>query len=385
MAEVDDYDRAMSEARAFLRLSAPFFAALVGGSPVVRDLDIPTACVNEAGVIRINPNFFLSLDVVGRATLLAHEIMHPAWGVFWRAKMSGHCGHLSNVAHDHVINLVIAGSYPGWGIPGWLCDERYEGLSYEQVYSEIERQAPKGGGAGGRGMRKGREGGIPGAGDDVRPDGSGSIDSSRDEALWRSRVVGAFQSAVAMGSVPAGLERAITGLLDPEVDWRDRMRRAVCDAIGRIRVDWASPDRRSDGVGIHIPSEISLGHQVSVAIDSSGSVSEANLRRACSEIMGIVEEAGGEGKVLVGDAAVHGEMVLRDFEASMLVGGGGTSFVPVFEHLEIHPTRMLIYFTDTFGTFPEREPEYPVIWAVYESAARTARVPFGEVVIIPDE
>jgi predicted metal-dependent peptidase len=46
---------------------------------------------------------------------------------------------------------------------------------------------------------------------------------------------------------------------------------------------------------------------------------------------------------------------------------------------------MLIYFTDTFGTFPEREPEYPVIWAVYESAAKAARVPFGEVVIIPDE
>lgn len=372
----------MAEARAFLRLSAPFFAALIGGSRVLRDEGVPTACVNEEGTIRVNPGFFLSLDVTGRATLLAHEIMHPAWGVFWRARTLGHDGFLSNMAHDHVINLVISDSYPGWSIPGWLCDERFAGMSYEEVYREIDRTEPDGRG---RGKRGGKGPGIPGAGVDVQPDGSGSIDPGRDEAAWRSRVVGAFQSAVAMGSVPAGLERAISGLLEPEIDWRERMRLAVSDALGRSRVDWAVPGRRTEGTGVHTPAEIFLGHEVSVAVDTSGSVSEENLRRACSEIMGIVEEAGGEGRFLVGDAEVHADMLLREFDAGSLGGGGGTSFIPVFDHLEAHPTRMLIYFTDTFGSFPEREPGYPVVWAVYEGAAKAARVPFGEVVVIPDE
>lgn len=371
-----DYDRAMAEARAFLRLSAPFFAALIGSSTVEWDKEISTACVNEAGDIRVNPDFFLRLDVVGRATLLAHEIMHPAWGVFWRARSQGHDGHISNLAHDYVINLIISESYPGWCVPGWLLDDQYDGMSYEEVYSDIEKNSKSGGG--------GRK--IPGAGEDVKGDGSGSLDTGREEALWRGRIAGAFQSAVAMGSVPAGIERAVSGLLEPEIDWRDKMRLAVSDALGRSRVDWSMPGRRSDGLGVHVPSEISLGHEVSIAVDSSGSVDEGNLRRACSEIMGIIEEAGGEGSFVFGDSAVHGDMPLREFDGARVAGGGGTSFIPIFEHLEMRAPRMLIYFTDTFGSFPQEEPSYPVIWAVYEGAAKAgACVPFGEVVVIPDE
>lgn len=387
MGEACEYDRAMAEARAFLRLSAPFFAALLGSGPVIRDEGIPTACVNEAGVVRVNPAFFLSLGVTERATLLAHEIMHPAWGVFWRAKSLGHDPMISNVAHDYVVNLVISKSYPGWSVPGWLLDGRFDGLSYEEVYREVERGGD--GARGGRGGRGGRSSGkpemIPGAGRDIRPDGSASIDHGRDEAAWRERVAGAFQAAVAMGSVPAGLERAVSDLLEPEIDWRERISRVVSEAVGRSRLDWSRPGRRSDGIGIHVPDEVSLGHDVTIAVDSSGSVSEDNLRRACSEISSIVEDCGGCGRFLVGDAAVHGDTLLREFDAGMVAGGGGTSFVPVFRHLESYPTRMLIYFTDTFGTFPEDEPDYPVIWAVYESAvAAGASVPFGEVILVPD-
>jgi len=373
MSKLDEYDSAMADARAFLRLSAPFFAALIGSGPVLKDDTVPTACVNESGVIRVNPTFFLSLGITERAALLAHEIMHPAWGVFWRSKALGHDPMLSNVAHDFVINLIISQSYTGWCIPGWLLDARYDGMSYEEVYRDIERSQDK----------RNR---IPGPGRDVVPDGSGSLDPGKDEAGWRERIVGAFQTAVAMGSVPAGLERAVTGLLEPEIDWREKLLLAVHDAVGRTRLDWSSPGRRSDSLKVHTPSELSLGYDVSIAVDSSGSVSESNLRRACSEIQDIVSEAGGDGRFLVGDAAVHRNVVLREFDASMICGGGGTSFVPVFDHLETEPTKLLIYFTDTFGEFPDTEPNYPVIWAVYKSAAELgATVPFGEMIVIPDE
>jgi predicted metal-dependent peptidase len=363
----------MADARAFLRLAAPFFAALLGSSPVVRDESIPTACVNERGEIRVNPGFFLSLGITERAALLAHEIMHPAWGVFWRSKSLSHDPLLSNIAHDFVINLVISQSYPNWSVPGWLMDTRYSGMSYEEVYRDIEKNQSQ------------KRDKIPGAGRDVVPDGSGSLDAGKDESSWRDRVVGAFQTALAMGSVPAGLERAVTGLLEPEIDWRDKLLLAIHDAVGRTRLDWSSPGRRSDSLKIHTPSEISLGYDVSIAIDTSGSVSEDNLRRACSEIQSIVSEAGGDGRFLVGDAAVHRDVMLSEFDAGMICGGGGTSFVPVFDHLEAAPTRLLIYFTDTFGEFPENEPDYPVIWAVYQNAADAgAKIPFGEMVVIPD-
>jgi len=44
-------------------------------------------------------------------------------------------------------------------------------------------------------------------------------------------------------------------------------------------------------------------------------------------------------------------------------GGGGTSFIPVFDWVEQQGTQpeTLIYFTDAQGAFPEAPPNYPVI------------------------
>ena len=47
-------------------------------------------------------------------------------------------------------------------------------------------------------------------------------------------------------------------------------------------------------------------------------------------------------------------------------GGGGTSFLPVFEwaQQQDRPPGLLVYFTDAQGRFPEQEPAFPVIWLV---------------------
>jgi predicted metal-dependent peptidase len=189
-----------------------------------------------------------------------------------------------------------------------------------------------------------------------------------------------------MGSLPMALERSISELLDPEIDWRQSLFLSVTAALGKNALNWGIPHRRSDALGIHMPLEEELGYDVSVAVDTSGSVSKENLRRACSEIAGIIQSAGGQGRFLVGDASVNCDIPLAEFDATLLEGGGGTDFDPVFRHLEDHPTRLLVYFTDTWGNFPATEPSFPVVWAVYASAISAgAKVPFGEIVQIPDE
>jgi len=37
----------------------------------------------------------------------------------------------------------------------------------------------------------------------------------------------------------------------------------------------------------------------------------------------------------------------------------------------------VIYFTDLWGSFPEIEPDYPVLWIVEGKTSR--KVPFGEI------
>jgi predicted metal-dependent peptidase len=380
------FSAALSEAKAYLRISAPFFASLCSSSRIEQDDQIPTACVNEVGDIRINRDFFIALNLTERAVLLAHEIMHPAWGVFWRSKSLSHDPTISNIAHDHVINLILSESYPGWSIPGWLCDQEFRSMSYEEVYARVAKRDATPSSATSCTRKKSTPSPMGTIGADVQPDGSGSLDPQRDENRWRERILGAFQSARAMGSVPATLTRAISNLLEPEVDWRDALFVAMCENLGKTRINWALPSRRSDDMGLHIPHEEELGYDVSIAVDTSGSISCENLRRACSEISTIVEAAGGSGRFIVGDASVHNDVPLKEFDADLLQGGGGTDFSPVFKHLEEHPTRLLIYFTDTWGTFPPTPPDFPVIWAVYESAQDEAvHVPFGEIVRIPSE
>ena len=66
-------------------------------------------------------------------------------------------------------------------------------------------------------------------------------------------------------------------------------------------------------------------------------------------------------------------------------GGGGTSFVPVFRGVEerkLNPA-ILVYFTDGWGTFPDRAPSYPVLWVVVEGPDTIGvEFPFGRVIMI---
>ena len=71
--------------------------------------------------------------------------------------------------------------------------------------------------------------------------------------------------------------------------------------------------------------------------------------------------------------------LFADWKKKGVGGGGGTDFRPVFEAIEksgIIPD-VLVYFTDGYGTFPDKEPSYPVIWA---SITPGYAYPFGEVV-----
>jgi predicted metal-dependent peptidase len=64
-------------------------------------------------------------------------------------------------------------------------------------------------------------------------------------------------------------------------------------------------------------------------------------------------------------------------------GGGGTSFVPLFEQLQedgIEP-EVCIILTDLLGRFPKDEPTYPVVWA---NTLPYGVAPFGETIYLVD-
>lgn len=386
-------------ARTYLVIRYPFYSYLLHRASIEEDPSIETACVNRHGKIRINAEFFDELQTpLRRAFVLAHEILHPAFGVFWRG--ARHHPSLCNIAHDYVINWILAQENKEWLPKGCLYDERFAGMAYEEVYyllkselpiKDVDGQSVRVNRGVGRKEAKGAVTTVPidgvvdevligglGADIDRDSDGEGGGDEETD---WGTVLARAAEAARMTSRLPDHLKRIVGGLLEPTIPWQEKLKMAVVEVLSKTRVDWTTPHRRSESYGYYAPREEYLGFDVSICVDTSGSISADELRRAVSEIDAIVRETSGEGRYIVGDAAVHADVSLKDFQPDLLEGGGGTSFVPHFEHLERYPTKLCVFFTDTFGQFPENEPDFPVIWAVYKPAlSGGASVPFGEIV-----
>ena len=122
--------------------------------------------------------------------------------------------------------------------------------------------------------------------------------------------------------------------------------------------------------------------EIVVAVDTSGSVSEEAFQRFFSEIVNTVKGFTNYKLTLIQcDCTVQD---VQEFSTEkpfckktplMIKGGGGTDFSPVFTYVKekkLSP-KVLLYYTDGHGTYPEKKPEYPVIWVLTENG----NIPWG--------
>ena len=139
-------EKMLEKATAQLLFSEPFYASLLLRTPRVAvgpevceymAVDGKSLFYNAENIVK------LSFDVI--KTLLMHEAAHLAYA--HHVRMVGKDPELSNIAADHVVNLILKqGAYKPWD--GWFCDSRFEGQTFERVYGTIaqERQQQQGGG-----------------------------------------------------------------------------------------------------------------------------------------------------------------------------------------------------------------------------------------------
>jgi len=190
--------------------------------------------------------------------------------------------------------------------------------------------------------------------------------------------------AKARGSMPGDLGRLAQEAVRSRVDWRSVLIRFAQQAA-RDDYSWSRPNPRYFAAGLYLPSLRSeaMGPLV-VAIDTSGSIDNVLLGQFEAEVRAIAEDLRpARVHVLSCDAEVRRHDVFEKDDPITVVpgvGGGGTDFRPVFEAvdgLEDAPAA-IVYLTDLAGTFPEKEPQVPVLWAT--TSQRQA--PFGETVAV---
>lgn len=186
------------------------------------------------------------------------------------------------------------------------------------------------------------------------------------------------------GHTPAGLDDYIKELLKPPViPWQQVLRKFVALSVkAGHKLSWKKPNRRyGEEQKGHLPSrKLAL----TLVIDTSGSIGDNDFQDFLAEIRAIQNSYKSDITILECDAEVQKEYKLSKYKKvdTKFKGRGGTSFQPPFIYVKEKriKTDALIYFTDMYGDFPPKKPNYPVMWV---SVTEIDKAPFGLVLSIP--
>jgi predicted metal-dependent peptidase len=386
----------MQKARTALLLDHPFFGSLLYRLKDRESRAVKTMATDGISLLW-NPEFVETLTAATLAGTLAHEVMHPA--LRHHLRRSGRDPKRWNIACDYAINPLLVDA--GLKLPeGVLLESRFRGMSAEQIYNLLESDqdsdsSPDNDQQSAASDNSNRSTAQNESSDPSAPETDGGIgqvlDAPRESddsptveeqaREWEIAVKQAMTVAQQAGKVPAGLDRAMEGVAEAAVNWRELLRRLWSETTVSD-YSWTRPNRRHLWNGLYLPGAIKEGvGEIVIAVDCSGSISGRQLRMFEAEARSILEGQRPERVyVLYFDAVVQKVEVYEADQPISLnpVGGGGTEFGPCFDWVEergITPQNM-VFLTDLYGSFPSAAPSYPVLWA---STGRR-QAPFGEVI-----
>lgn len=198
---------------------------------------------------------------------------------------------------------------------------------------------------------------------DLGPDGAHGLSEQERDAV-RFRVAQGISGR--RGSAPAGWRRWAEEAFHPPQPWRELLGAAVRSAASGPGAgedySYGRPSRRSAGVpGAVLPSLRRRPPQVSVVIDTSASVSDAELGSAILEVAAISRAVGGRRDmvtVVPCDAAADIAYPLCRGEGIPLLGGGGTDLRAGFTRaLRARPRPdVIVALTDGQTPWPSTRP-----------------------------
>ncbi|MGW7541752.1 vWA domain-containing protein [Streptomyces sp. NPDC054770] len=198
---------------------------------------------------------------------------------------------------------------------------------------------------------------------DLGPDGAHGLSEQERDGV-RFRVAQAITGRP--GNAPEGWRRWAEEAFHPPQPWRELLGAAVRSAASAAGAgddySYGRPSRRSAGLpGVVLPSLRRRPPRVSVVIDTSGSVSDAELGSALLEVAAIARAVGGRRdlvSVLSCDAAARTVQPLCRAEGIALVGGGGTDLRAGFARaLRARPAPdVVVVLTDGQTPWPQTQP-----------------------------
>lgn len=413
----------ITKAKIQLLLSQPFFSTLLLPMEIKEDPTVKQIAT-DGKTIKYNAGYIDRISADELKGLLCAAVMKIAH--FHHLRRSGRDQTNWNKATDLAINPIIVNAK--MALPSEsLIDNQYANMSAEQIFSMIpapeptpdkqqgQQPDPNGSGQGqGQGEddddqdqdsdgdqnqdndgeqdqdnddQNQQDDKDPGAGIEVQDSPTAKTDTQKkeEEAKIKQQLAQAAAVAKKRGTMPGELQQLVENLLKAKVNWIEVLARFITD-VARNDYTFTRPNARYLHTGFFLPSLYNEepGNVIFI-LDVSGSVMSVidlvnqfagELQEVCQFIKSPLTVIYVNTEVTGTQEIEHDEPVKLDFKA-----GGGTYFSPGFNYIAEHglEPKAVVYLTDgDCNEYPERAPDYPVLWAVYNN--NNFNPPFGEVI-----
>ena len=355
-------------ARVGLLLRHPFFGNLATRLKMVDASDWCHTLATDGRNFYFNYGFVDKLTPKDAEFGFAHEVLHNVFDHMGRRDSRDPI--LSNIAADYAANQILKDERIGT-VPSFIKifqDDKYRGMSYEQIYDDIYEKAEKidicslgelldehlnGEGDNDSEGEEGEE--IDGSG---KGKGKGRPKLTAEEKKQirdeiKEAMVAAAQSAGA-GRVPAGIQRFLKDFTEPKMDWRQLLRMNI-QSILKSNFSFSRPNRKSQHSGAILPG-MTNDETIDVSIDMSGSISDKMAKDFLSEVKGIMDEyADFKLNLWCFDTEVYNYVQFTGDTADEIsnyecCGGGGTDFDANYDFMKnegIEPKKFIM-FTDGY-------------------------------------
>ena len=383
-------------ARVGLLLRHPFFGNMATRL-IVKNCDdwCPTAAT-DGRHLYYNTQFFNAMSNKEIEFVIAHEILHCVFDHLTRREDRD--AQIYNIAADYIVNNLLVRDRIGT-IPKLVdCyqDFKYDTWSSEEVYDDIFEQAKQNGDDFLNQLGELLDEHLDWEGDGEEDGNNNSNISSkqpkyskeqmreiRDEV--KENMMTAAQSSGA-GNVPAEIERMISKLTEPKMNWREILRQQIQSTI-RNDYTFMRPSRKGWHMSAVLPGQnFDETIDIAVGIDMSGSIGNEQGEDFLGEVQGIMDEYQDYNiKVWCFDTKVYNE---QDFTADggerleeyEIMGGGGTEFDCNWEYMKQHDItpKKFIMFTDGYPWGSWGDEDYcDTVFVIHSNRDRSLMAPFG--------
>ena len=383
----------MERLRAKIVADYPLLSGYMLSLKMTMTTAVPTLAVTMDELF-YNPTFIEQRSPKDQQFFFLHEYAHVFLGHPLRLRPEMNTENAQKAA-DYAANDLLHDS--GVELPhDALYSHEFRGMGFEQIYQKLEANQERRNNQKwdkkkhgeckseeGRAKAQAKAEGEP---EPSKKQIEEKVKAAQEEN--KRKVNESVQNARMAGKLTGKLKRRIDKMTESKSDWRQVFPDVVEDIYGMDDYTFEHPDRRYDCDFI-LPGMI--GHKKGVAVlvgDTSISISSSLLVKMAAEVLQLIDNAEPEHThVLWCDTRVQS---VQSFEGSNVptlkpVGGGGTSFAPPFKWVEdngVEPS-MLVYLTDGECSRFAPEPDYPVVWIVWQDD-QVFKPPYGTVVVMHD-